>query len=219
SSTGATSPTKWSRRAVAPCSAASRSSSPTRSTWCRDRSPMPEARPRPTGRCSCSRTTRRSGSTIRALYARRVRHADGRAQAGISTVIGVVVVRELTERDLPAAVGVVARGMRDNPLHVAALGTDPVLRGQRLTRLFTVALPMIFSKGVVLGAFDDDALAGVAGMIAPGLCQPSVTEKLAVMPRLMPAVGGGVLARVARWMNAWTEHDLPEPHWHLGPVA
>jgi ribosomal protein S18 acetylase RimI-like enzyme len=134
-------------------------------------------------------------------------------------VIGVVVVRELTERDLPAAVGVVARGMRDNPLHVAALGTDPVLRGQRLTRLFTVALPMIFSKGVVLGAFDDDALAGVAGMIAPGHCQPSVTEKLAVMPRLMPAVGGGVLARVARWMNAWTEHDLPEPHWHLGPVA
>ena len=33
-------------------------------------------------------------------------------------------VRELNEADLRSAVGVVARGMRDNPLHIAALGSD-----------------------------------------------------------------------------------------------
>ena len=42
----------------------------------------------------------------------------------ISAVSGVIVVRELDEADLPSAVGIVARGMRDNPLHIAALGSD-----------------------------------------------------------------------------------------------
>jgi hypothetical protein len=134
-------------------------------------------------------------------------------------VSGILVVRELTDADLSAAVGIVARGMRDNPLHVAAFGTDAELRGRRLMRMFTVALPFIFSKGVVLGAFDGATLTGIAGMVPPGHCQPSLTEKLGVMPRLVPAVGGGAFARVGRWMSAWAQHDLREAHWHLGPVA
>jgi GNAT acetyltransferase-like protein len=134
-------------------------------------------------------------------------------------VSGILVVRDLTDADLSAAVGIVARGMRDNPLHVAAFGTDAELRGRRLMRMFTVALPFIFSKGVVLGAFDGERLTGIAGMVPPGHCQPSLTEKLGVMPRLVPAVGGGAFARVGRWMSAWAQHDLREAHWHLGPVA
>lgn len=109
--------------------------------------------------------------------------------------------------------------MRDNPLHIAAFGEDVELRGRRLIRMFTVALPLIFSKGVVLGAFGEDTLAGIAGMVAPGHCQPSVTEKLTVMPRLVPAVGSRSLTRVGRWMAVWAQHDLRQPHWHLGPVA
>lgn len=132
---------------------------------------------------------------------------------------GVIIVRELTDADLSAAVGIVARGMRDNPLHVAAFGTDAELRGRRLMRMFMVALPFIFAKGVVLGAFDGGTLTGIAGMVPPGHCQPSFAEKLGAMPRLVPAVGGGALARVGRWMSAWAQHDLREPHWHLGPVA
>jgi GNAT superfamily N-acetyltransferase len=131
----------------------------------------------------------------------------------------VVAVRELGEADLPSAVGIVARGMRDNPIHVAAFGDDAELRGQRLIRMFTVALPVIFSKGIVLGAFGEDTLVGIAGMLAPGHCQPSFTEKLAMTPRLVPAVGGSSFARVGRWMGIWAEHDLRQPHWHLGPVA
>ena len=132
---------------------------------------------------------------------------------------GIISVRELIEADVSAAVGVVARGMRDNPLHVAAFGTDAELRSRRLMRMFTVALPFIFARGVVLGAFDGETLTGVAGMVPPGQCQPSFAEKLSVMPRLVPAVGGSAFARVGRWMSAWAQHDLREPHWHLGPVA
>jgi ribosomal protein S18 acetylase RimI-like enzyme len=130
-----------------------------------------------------------------------------------------VIVRELSDADLPAAVGVVARGMRDNPLHIAALGDDPDMRGQRLARMFAVALPLIHSKGAVLGAFDDNILVGVAGMIAPGRCQPSLMEKLTVMPRLVPAISASAFGRVGRWMTIWAQHDLRQPHWHLGPVA
>ena len=131
----------------------------------------------------------------------------------------IITVRELNPADMSSAVGIVARGMRDNPLHIAALGSDAEVRGRRLIRMFTVALPMIFSKGIVLGAFDHDTLVGIAGMVAPGQCQPSLTEKLTLMPRMIPAVGGGAFARVGRWMGAWAQHDLRQPHWHLGPVA
>ena len=130
-----------------------------------------------------------------------------------------IALRELTHAELPSAVGVVARGMHDNPLHIAALGEDAGIRAERLLRMFTVALPLILSKGVVLGAFDGDTLVGVAGMVAPGKCQPSLTEKLSLMPRLVPAMGGGAFARVGQWMSAWAQHDLRQPHWHLGPVA
>ena len=130
-----------------------------------------------------------------------------------------MTVRELSDADLPSAVGIVARGMRDNPLHIAALGDDPEVRQQRLTRMFIVALPLIHAKGVVLGAFDDNTLVGIAGMTAPGRCQPSLSEKLALMPRLLPAVSSRAFARVGRWIAMWAQHDLREPHWHLGPVA
>jgi GNAT superfamily N-acetyltransferase len=86
-------------------------------------------------------------------------------------------------------------------------------------RMFTVALPIIFAKGVVLGAFQDDTLVGIAGMVPPGKCQPSMREKVMVLPRIFPAVGGSAFARVGRWMGTWAQHDPSEPHWHLGPVA
>ena len=55
---------------------------------------------------------------------------------------GVVEVRDLRRDELDEAVAVVARGMRENPLHVAAYGSDPDRRLRchaRLTRaLFEV---------------------------------------------------------------------------------
>jgi len=130
-----------------------------------------------------------------------------------------VAIRELSENDLPSAVAVVARGMRDNPIHIAAFGGDVDDREERLARMFAVALPLIYAKGTILGAFDGGALVGITGMIAPGRCQPSFSEKLAVVPRMIPAVGGSAFARIGQWMGAWARHDLNEPHWHLGPVA
>ena len=140
----------------------------------------------------------------------------GPASAGL---IFVIIIRELAEADLPAAVGVVARGMRDNPLHIAALGNDATQRVKRLTGMFTVALPLVRSKGVVLGAFDGETLVGIAGMMAPGECQPTSMEKLALAPRIIPALGFDAAARVRSWLDQWARYDVREPHWHLGPVS
>lgn len=128
-------------------------------------------------------------------------------------------VRELTEADLPAAVGIVARGMRDNPLHIAALGSDATQRVKRLTGMFSVALPLVLSKGILLGAFDEATLVGIAGMLAPGQCQPTAIEKLTLAPRIIPGVGFDAAAKVRNWLDQWARYDLQQPHWHLGPVS
>jgi GNAT superfamily N-acetyltransferase len=131
----------------------------------------------------------------------------------------LIIIRELAEADLPTAVGIVARGMRDNPLHIAALGSDANQRINRLTGMFGVALPLVLSKGVLLGAFDDETLVGIAGMLAPGQCQPTLMEKLTLAPRIIPGVGFDAGVRVRSWLDQWAKYDLQQPHWHLGPVS
>ena len=131
----------------------------------------------------------------------------------------MVTVRELRPDDLREATAIIARGMRDNPLHVSALGRDTGTRAARLGRMFALALPMIFKKGILLGAFADETLVGVAGMVPPGRCQPTLLENVKLLPRMIPAIGLPAFMRAGRWLATWAEHDLPEPHWHLGPVA
>jgi ribosomal protein S18 acetylase RimI-like enzyme len=134
-------------------------------------------------------------------------------------VAHAAVIRELGTDDLSAAIGVVARGMRDNPLNIAAFGNDVGTRLEQLQRMFAIALPMVLRKGVMLGAFDGETLVGVAAMVPPGRCQPSASEKIALLPRMMFGIGFGGIVRIARWQGEWGKHDWPEPHWHVGPVA
>src|SRR5262245_3015902 len=130
-----------------------------------------------------------------------------------------ISVRELNEADLASAVGIVARGMRDNPLHVAALGSDANQRIKRLTGMFSVALPLLLSKGLLLGAFDEATLVGIAGMLAPGQCQPTLMQRLTLTPRIVPGVGFDAAMKVRSWLDQWARYDLRQPHWHLGPVS
>jgi len=130
-----------------------------------------------------------------------------------------LAVRELGRDRLSDAIAILSRGMRDNPLHVSALGYDTRTRAHRLNRMFALALPMILKKGVLLGAFVDNTLVGVAGMVPPGRCQPTLIENITLLPRMIPAIGFRAFARAGRWLATWGTHDLAEPHWHLGPVA
>lgn len=119
--------------------------------------------------------------------------------------------------DLDEAVAVVARGMRDNPLHVAAYGADPERRLTCHARL-TRALFQVFTEQQPICAVRDGVIVGVTGAAPAGTCQPSAVQRLKLMPKLV-ALGPRAAARVGSWMNTWAEHDPDEPHVHLGPLA
>jgi ribosomal protein S18 acetylase RimI-like enzyme len=128
-------------------------------------------------------------------------------------------IRELRPEDLIVAADLTARSMRDNPLDIAALGSDSARREERLRRMFRIAMPMIHKKGSVLGGFDGATLVGIAGTKPSTRCQLGLGEKLLYLVPMIHAVGFAGLARLLDWTERWAAHDLAEPHWHLGPLA
>lgn len=130
-----------------------------------------------------------------------------------------IQVVKLTERELPAAIAVVARGMRDNPINIRAMGEDERGRLRRLMGLFAIALPRLLGRGALFAAKSDGAIVGVLGVVPPGKCKASGLEKAAMAPHLLAALGPRALMRTASWQSDWESRDVSEPHWHLGPVA
>jgi ribosomal protein S18 acetylase RimI-like enzyme len=128
-------------------------------------------------------------------------------------------IRELRLGETDAAAAVLGRGMRDNPLHVQAFGTDPEQRERALTCVFQGVLRQYVPKGAVLGAFSSDGLVGVCAMVEPGRCQPSGGERLRLLPEAIAGAGLGGTVRLLKWVGIWARHDPQEPHWHLGPVG
>jgi GNAT superfamily N-acetyltransferase len=134
-----------------------------------------------------------------------------------SRLTGRIVVAELPSCAYGEAIGVIARGMRDNPLHVAAFGPDPDRRERCHARL----VRSLFTDGTrnrPIGAWRDCRLVGVAGLLVDGGCCPGAGESLRTLPTLA-AMGPRTAARVSAWMRVRREHEPSEPHGHLGPVA
>jgi ribosomal protein S18 acetylase RimI-like enzyme len=126
-----------------------------------------------------------------------------------------IEVRPLDGDELQVAALLAARGMRDNPLQIAAIGQDPKRRVRILHRGFFRLLQL--DGRPTLGAWDGDRLVGVAASAEPGHCQPSPRERLRLAPTFLMA--GRAAPRLARWMSAWAKHDPVRPHSHLGPVT
>jgi hypothetical protein len=124
-------------------------------------------------------------------------------------------VRPLTSEDMDAAVAVLARGMRDNPAHVAVWGDDPEYRVVALTSFMGATLPLA-SQPVC--AVRDGEVVGVCGVAPPGECIGDVFRALGgEVPQF--SEDAGEQARIDEWLTAWGIRDLKEPHWHLGPIA
>jgi GNAT superfamily N-acetyltransferase len=127
-----------------------------------------------------------------------------------------VHVAPLTPAELDAAVGVLARGMRDNPLHVAAFGDDPGARVTKLTGMFTMVLGM---QPDALRADEDGTIVGTCGL---GDTEPCATGAFAEVSREeFPPVSDDPDEgdRVYEWVMAWAARDPEERHLHLGPIA
>ena len=130
-----------------------------------------------------------------------------------------VEIRELSSHETQSAACVLGRGMRDNPIHMQAFGADARRRERALSLMFAPVLRQQVRKGIVLGAFVSCALVGVTGMVPPRRCQPTIAEKVTVLPALIRGSGLRSSLRVLEWVGDWSRHDSTIPHWHLGPVA
>jgi ribosomal protein S18 acetylase RimI-like enzyme len=125
-------------------------------------------------------------------------------------------VGRITESETADAIGVLARGMRDNPLHIAAYGHDPDHRVEALTGIFNGFIPM---QPEPLRASEGGSVVGVCGLIPPPEC---MVKTFATLPaEQFPPMSDdpGEQERVVEWMQAWGTRDPDEPHFHLGPVA
>jgi ribosomal protein S18 acetylase RimI-like enzyme len=127
--------------------------------------------------------------------------------------------RELEKAELKQAARVIGRGMNNNPLHIRIFGDDPTKRRRRITRFYSRILPMIRRKGRVMGAFDGSEMIGVVGISEPGRCQPHLLDMIRILPLLMLENPPRLLLRIRSWVKQWSNHDLDEKHWHLGPAA
>ena len=129
------------------------------------------------------------------------------------------VIRTLGPGSIPAAARLLAGSMADNPLHQRVFGSDAARLEPLLEAAFTRLLRRQVRTGEVLGAYEGEALVGVAAMVPPGQCQPRLPEKLAMLPLLARAGALHRLPRIALWLHAWERHEPAAAHWHLGPAA
>jgi ribosomal protein S18 acetylase RimI-like enzyme len=137
--------------------------------------------------------------------------------AAASTGAGAIEVRDLAAAEIEEAVGVLARGMRDNPLHVAAYGEDPERRLRCHARLMR-GLFRAFPRQEPICAVREGSVVGVAGAAPVGTCQATPGQALRLLPSVV-VIGPRTAARVSSWTASWSERDPRHPHVHLGPVA
>jgi ribosomal protein S18 acetylase RimI-like enzyme len=130
---------------------------------------------------------------------------------------GHIELRALRPEDVPAAVGVLARGMRDNPLHVAAYGEDPARRLRCHGRLMRALFSALTTQQPIC-ALSRGTVVGVTGVAPVGTCRPTTAQRLRFLPTMV-ALGPRTAGLVGRWNTAWAERDPDEPHVHLGPLA
>jgi GNAT superfamily N-acetyltransferase len=126
-------------------------------------------------------------------------------------------IEALTVTRMAEAVGVLSRGMRDNPNNVAAFGRDPARRQRCLERIFG-ALFRVMRGQQPLCAREGETVIGVGGVAPSDRCQPDGAERLRLAPAIL-ASGPASSLRVLRWTGAWGARDPDEPHLHLGPLA
>jgi ribosomal protein S18 acetylase RimI-like enzyme len=127
-----------------------------------------------------------------------------------------VELRLMRPEERREAAGVAARGMRDNPIHVAVFGSDAGRRVEALDRLFRALFAVVPEPPRV--ALRAGFIVGVCGATPPGGCRLPPAALARVAAAL--ALGGtGSLRRALRWLEAWGARDPAAPHWHVGPVA
>lgn len=129
------------------------------------------------------------------------------------------IIRPLEKKDLAVAAVICAHAMQENPIHVRVFGKALTVRKRRLKRFFPGLLAYVYRKGSIYGAFTEQGLVGVLGMLPPKHCKPSVYDFVRLLPTLLTSSSPIGTVRLAVWLSTWARIDPVVPHWHLGPLA
>jgi GNAT superfamily N-acetyltransferase len=127
-----------------------------------------------------------------------------------------VVIRPMRLEERAETAGVAARGMRDNPIHIAVYGGDPARRLRALERLFAALFAVVPEPPRV--ALRAGRVVGVAGAAPPGACRLPPAALARTGAALLRA-GAGPARRALRWLEGWGARDPDDAHCHVGPVA
>lgn len=147
-------------------------------------------------------------------------HPSGKDDSGLVGGGQVAIIRPIRPEEDSAAVGLLAIGMAENPLHLRVFGMEAERRLRRLRGLFELLLRHLRQNGDLLGAFDaGDRMTGVLGLIRPGLCRPALSVRLQMGATILARMPPGVVWRVRRWLITWERLEPARPHWHFGPLA
>jgi ribosomal protein S18 acetylase RimI-like enzyme len=131
-----------------------------------------------------------------------------------------ITMRLLRHHEIELAARLVGRGMCNNPANMEVFRiTDLAQRARALGRFFVPVLQGLYRRGFILGTFHSNELVGVCGMARPDFCQPSLFEKMRVLPAALIGNSASTPLRLSEWVGEWSSRDPTEPHWHLGPVA
>ncbi len=127
-----------------------------------------------------------------------------------------IKIGHLAPQDLPEATALCARAFRDSPSTIGMYGDDVLNRLRWGRRAFHGLLSMM-TDPVPLAALYDGILLGMCGYSPPGKCFASLVEAM----REAPAAHDEEEEErgLRRWLFAVADHDLAEPHVHVGPVA
>jgi hypothetical protein len=123
---------------------------------------------------------------------------------------------DLAPDDVPEGVGVLARGMRDNPIHVAALGPDPDRRERLLHQSFGRMFRVLSGEPICVRR--DGRIVAVTGVLTGGACRPSAGQTVRMAPGVLTC-GPRTAVRTLRWLKAWDDQHPEDPHAHLGPLS
>lgn len=128
-----------------------------------------------------------------------------------------VEIGALGAPEIGDALGAIARGMRDNPIHVAVFGEDPERREERLRRLFGGVFEAPgWHKNMLVARDESGAIVGVMGMRCPGDCQTTSDQ---ILGSYVVSNDPEVAGRIGAWPGAWAARDPEERHVHLGPLS
>jgi ribosomal protein S18 acetylase RimI-like enzyme len=140
-------------------------------------------------------------------------------QDQMTTYLAGIEVGDLQAGEVEEMLGVVVRGMQDNPSIVAAFGGEQARRRRSLRRLFgAMARDANHLHNMMVARDSGGAIVGACGAMPPGKCQPTADKTLQMVPTLL-LLGPRTAGRTMRWLGAWGRQDPAERHWHLGPVA